>query len=48
LDLKTVFAIVGGLATLKYLLLEGKEVIVAGGKVICSIKKAIHRIRNSK
>lgn len=38
---------VGALTILKYVLLEGKEVIAAGGNFICSIKKAINKVKNS-
>jgi len=40
--------VIGALTILKYVLLEGKEVISAGGKFICSVKKTANRIRNSK
>jgi hypothetical protein len=38
---------IGALTILKYVLLEGKEVIAAGGKFICSVKRAIYKIKNS-
>jgi hypothetical protein len=39
---------IGALTILKYVLLEGKEVIAAGGKFICSIKRTANRIKDSK
>jgi len=39
---------IGAITILKYVLLEGKEVIAAGGNFICSIKKNINKVKNSK
>ncbi len=45
--LKIFLETIGALTLLKWVLLEGKEVITAGGKFICSVKKAANRIKNS-
>ena len=45
---KFFLGVIGALTILKYVLLEGKEVIAAGGKFICSIKKAINKVKISK
>jgi hypothetical protein len=46
--IKIVLEFIGALTILKYVFLEGKEVIAAGGNFICSIKKAINKVKNSK
>ena len=40
--------VIGALTILKYVFLEGQKVVTAGGNFVCSVRKTINKIKNSK
>jgi hypothetical protein len=39
--------VIGALTLLKLIFVEGQKVITAGGNFVCSVKKAINKVKNS-